>query len=245
MLIRKLFTLMLTLLVCSGSFAQYDYPELNVVPAASEVLMEEAKHEKRKKYSDYSPFLIPAVMTLSAGLLAIDNVTLEPDTSPNYEEENKKAKMAPNIAIGIGAVWIGAIYMMRNNYKPYLKGYRKIHKKPTKSKRDKLARERVAEREIYRSASLMNKLKYISFITNFYASNNLSNYADGEAASIASSFSLIASFIPLFFTPRWVENRDIHKENKKKIYAPIQVESILYDKQSRKFIPGVKLTYQF
>src|SRR5690606_35897468 len=87
------FSLLLQAGVCFGAENAFDYPELSVVPRASERLESEAAWNKANGWKAHLPLLVPATMTAVAGLVEMMDGTKSDDPLKN----NKGAKYAPYI----------------------------------------------------------------------------------------------------------------------------------------------------
>ena len=78
-----------------------DYPELQVVPRASERIRMEAKAEARNWWYVHWPMQLSAISTIGAGLFASSNQA--DDLSDVRKEE---AKTASSAAIALGSAWL-------------------------------------------------------------------------------------------------------------------------------------------
>lgn len=236
------FSLILQNGVSFGAENSFDYPELSVVPRASERLESEAAREKQQTWQVHLPYLVPATMTLASGLVLTMNGT-KSDTKP----EGDGTKFAPAVGIGVGAAWWAVTFGILNRLDMYSDGAAEVAKLPGKTPREQLLRERRAEETIVRAGKLANRLKWISIVTN------LGSSAYMVAASKDKSFSLyfagasaVASFTPLLFAHRWETTESLHHDYKKRIYAPIaSVTPTVLSPNGKTFSPGLLLSYQF
>ncbi len=217
-----------------------------VVPSASELLKEQAIHERRKQWSDYSPIIIPSLLTFAAGISAIGKTEQIPELNDDNKQTNSNNKMAPFISIGVGAFWLSAAVIMRNNYKPYLRGYSKVARMPNSNKREKIYRERKAEKVIDDTHRLMRNIYYASTLTNLTALiNQMGKIDDDKTAKIATSVAILTTFSHLFIGNHWSEVYQEHNDHRKRIYGPITFNGILYNSFTKKLAPGLMASYQF
>lgn len=218
----------------SASAQTYSYPELNVVPRASDRLLMESKWERRHRGKVHLGVQVSAAVTLIAGLSA--EVDLDKD-----QDEFSSA-----FATGVGLGWLAITYAMSRKYLPYTKGYLATKKIKGKTKRDQLTRERLAEETIHEAASLGRKIKWISLLTNFTANAFLASKSERRSTGgdIANLGTLL-SFAPILFNYHWESVEKSQDSYKKKIYAPVASTGILYNPFERKTVPGFTLALQF
>src|SRR5689334_1777340 len=82
---------------------QYDYPELSVVPRASDRLQSEAEQESGNRWTTFLPMQVSALTTLGAGITSLD---------PVYPTNGV-------IGIGVGGGWLLVTTVMALAYHPY------------------------------------------------------------------------------------------------------------------------------
>jgi hypothetical protein len=228
------FTFVMFSLADSASAQTYSYPELNVVPRASDRLLMESKWERKHRGKIHLGVQASAATTLIAGLMA------EVDTDKDEDE------ISSAFATGVGLGWLAITYGMSRKYLPYTKGYIETKKIKGNSKRDQLTRERLAEETIHEAASLGRKMKWISFITNFAANMYLASKSEKESTgSYVANIGALLSFAPFLFNYHWEGVEKSQDSYKKKIYAPVASTGILYNPIERKTVPGLTLALQF
>lgn len=238
------FSLLLQSGVSFGAENTFDYPELSVVPRASERLESEAAWEKQQGWKVHLPLLVPATMTAAAGLVELLGGTKADEPLKN----NQGAKYAPYIGLGVGLAWWGVTLGILNNLDFYEDGLAEVAKLPAKTQREQLLRERRAEEAIVRAGRLANRLKWISVVTNLGASGFMLASAKDESFPLYfAAASAVTAFTPLFFTHRWESTENLQRDYKKRIYAPIASvgPALLSDPTGRAFLPGLRLSYQF
>lgn len=217
------------------------YPELEVSPRASQRLAIEAKKEKNNHptFKRFIPALSSAAFTLGASFYVGSKIS-----DYNYDSAKEdEANQIVTIGQLTGAAWIGILSYLAYNHKPYQNGYREVAKLSSKSKSDKIARERFAEEKINEAADFSQKVAFLSTSTNLFASIALSAYAKDDAA-IVSALSALVAFAPYYFTNYWQNLADKHEEYKKKIYGPVSMPLIQLDKGGE-LISGVQWSFQF
>ncbi len=214
------------------------YPELQVVPRASERLRMEAKAESGSWFITHWPIELSGLATAYAGFTSKSNLKADL-TTKNKEDANTISTIATAIGLGwvIGGIAIGA-------QRPYYNGERALKKYPGKDERSTLLRERLAEEALERPARTMRILETVSVITNVAANGMSLVYADDYGKMVAG-VSVILSFLPLIFQDHSISVYNKHIEYKKKIYAPLKSASLSYDPYTRKLTPLSTLTWTF
>lgn len=222
----------------SNFFSSLDYPELQVVPRASDRLAMESPLEKDLGLSMFWPFQLSGLMTLGTGFMMKGR--LKEDAT---EQERKDADFAANAAVGIGAAWIGLTYYLLST-EPYGSELNKIKKYKGNDKRTDLLRERIAEEALQKPAELIRTLTWISFVTNFGATVNLIDRSTKDN-NLYPALGAVAAFLPLIFKNRYIENYEKHLEYKRKIYSPVVMTTFYPDRFSKTLTPGILMTWNF
>ncbi|MGE0615158.1 MAG: hypothetical protein AB7P04_05930 [Bacteriovoracia bacterium] len=213
-----------------GAAETYDYPELMVTPLASDRLGMLAKDEPGTQWTMHLPIQISALATTLAG------ITYTPKASVVSPDPTQA------IAIGVGAGWLAVSTFLAATYKPYQSGLVSIKDLPTKTKRDQLTKECLAEEALEKPASLARRLMWVSIATNASASAYLLSKADtGTFGAIA----MAAAFAPLLFQYKWQDVARSQREYKKRIYAPVAGATLLPEPVTGKLRPGVSLAFFF
>ena len=214
------------------------YPELQVVPRASERLRMEARSENNSWFVTHWPIELSGLATLYVGLTS--NSNLKGDLTNAQKDD---AKTISTIATAVGASWIiGGVAI--GAQRPYYHGERRLKKYPGKDERSILLRERLAEEALERPARTMRILQTVAVITNLTANGLSIIYADDYGKMVAG-VSVILSFLPLMFEDYNIHVYDKHIEYKKKIYAPLKSASVHYDPYSRTLTPVTNLIWTF
>lgn len=219
-------------------FSSLDYPELQVVPRASDRLAMESPLEKDLGLAMFWPFQLSGLATLGAGFMMKgklkENAT---------EQERKDADFAANTAVGMGAAWIGLTYYLLST-EPYGSELAKIKKYKGSDKRTDLLRERIAEEALQKPAELIRTLTWISFITNFGATANLFDRSTKDN-NLYPAIAGIMAFLPLIFKNRYIDNYEKHLEYKRKIYSPVVSTMLFKENVASNYTPGVLLTWNY
>jgi len=216
------------------------YPELQVVPRASERLRLEAKAERGSWFYMHWPVQLSGLATLYVGMTAKSQ--RKDDLSASEKDDAQTVAM---VTQAVGASWlIGGLVLGFQH--PYSSGMRYITSKkpPGKDDRSMLLRERLAEEALERPARVMRVLEYVSVITNFTATTLNGLYAK-EEGWITVGVGAVLAFLPLMFTDHSIQVYDKHIEYKKKIYAPLKTGSLRYDPDSKTFTPMTHLIWAF
>jgi hypothetical protein len=198
-----------------GLLKALSYPELEVVPRASQRLRTEAIYENKNAWKTHLSLQVSALSTLVAGVVAIDSP--KKDASQAERDNNE---WSSQLGILVGGGWLATTLVMSGSYKPYRSAWLKVKKMPKGSQAEELARERTAEEGLYTPARLGTRLKYLSIVTNALASAYIIGNGSDEV-KVAGSLSLLLALNPLIFDYRWGWVADQHREYKKKIYGPV------------------------
>jgi hypothetical protein len=233
----RIIVLALSLIASSAYSQELTYPELNVVPRASERVKLEIREEAGNAWSSNLAVQLSSLSTLAAGAMAGSSVDTEKD-----EDE-----VSPKVAMAVGAAWLGATAWAAMSYRPYRAAFRKLKKMPYKTKRQKLIVERLAEEEINSLRSLGKRIRWYSAVSNLAASAFLLDSVKGESdAKMAASVSALLSLGPIFFKYNWENIADEQEKYKKKIYTPVAVMPIFNSPFNiSKRAAGLNLLYTF
>lgn len=218
-------------------FDQLEYPELQVVPRATERLAFEAQNESESGWISHWPMQVSALSTIYLGVSAGGSYP------PNATPEQKKAlDTASTTAIGIGGFWLGTTIFYAFN-RPYTTGMNRVKKIKSTDKRSDLSRERAAEEALEAPAKNMKSLQKLSMISNVFAAMYVGGYADSGTKRVAFVSALLA-LTPWIFEDRYVETWEKHLEYKRKIYTPLASVNWSLDKNA-KLYPEMTLRWEF
>lgn len=226
-------------LVILGQISQalaQDYPELSVVPRASERLRIEAERESHQSWTTHLPLAVAGATTLAGGILSEGN-----------KDNDKNDGVGPKIAIGVGAGWLVAAFWLHTSYRPYTRASQEVRALPQGTMREQLIAERYAEERIAAAASLGRKIKWISFGTNLLASVASASDAEKDSAGMAVSIAGVATaFLPLLFNYPWESIQEEQTNYKKKIFGPVTLnQGMLRDPADNKPKLGLIATSTF
>lgn len=232
----KLFTIFLGFFSLCTFAQSLHYPELEVTPRATERVKIETQNESSDAWTSNLPIQVSAVATFVAGAMSAGSI----------DDDKEDGKLAPTLAIGVGALWIGATTWAAMKYRPYKQAYADLKKYPYKSEREKLIAERMAEEELDSLARLGRNMRYLSVATNLAASAfMLENVEQESDAKFAAGISALLSLTPLFFKYSWEKIACDQKKYKKKIYSPITMAPMIRRTSDGNFTSGLSLAYQF
>lgn len=215
-----------------------DYPELQVVPRASERLRIEAREEDRKWFYTHWPIEISGLATLAVGLQGKSQ--LRPELS---ESEKSDASTVATVTQAVGAGWLVAGVVL-GLQKPYLSGLSSLSRFNGKDRRSVLLRERLAEEALEKPARIMRPLQVASVVTNAGMSVLMGRYMTDEGRLLAG-VSAILAFLPFVFEDHTIRVYEKHLEYKKKIYGPLTSTGLGYDEKNQAFYPTTTLTWMF
>lgn len=193
-----------------------DYPELQVVPRASERLQMDGASESRNGYMMFWPFLAASGTTMIVALMHKNH--FKPGKEDD-EEFRSNADFKVNAAAGLSAAWFALTYFVSAS-EPYNSTLQRINQVKGRDKKSQLLRERLAEEAMQKPADLVRMLAYGSTITNFIAAAGLIDTVSSDY-NIYAGVAMLTSFMPLIFKNKYQENYEKHLEYKRKIYAPV------------------------
>lgn len=220
-----------------GILDSLDYPELQVVPRASERLSVEAKDEQTFGWAYHINFQLSGLATLLTAEKG--NSLLDEGLSSNEIAEAKDIMTGLKI---VGGTWLIGMTILSFQH-PYNEGQKRVNKISGTGKSKQLMRERISEETFERPAKLINTLTYISVISNFMANAFIFDKLNREGRVYASIGALF-SFLPAIFDHEYVHNYEKHEEYKRKIYAPLVSFSTLPQKNHATF-SQLNLTWFF
>ncbi len=209
-----------------------DYPELNIVPLASERIKMEAQHEGSLGLSFQWPITVSSLIVLTAGGVQ----TLYKDGRPN--------NYSPEVGIATGLGLIGANLYLAYFSEGYDQAYNEIKALPERTEREKLIKERLSEEKINLMARNARKMIWITSIANFAASIFMSKNAKKDSiGEYVDYFSAVTSIMPLLFNNRRIDVARSQMKYKKRIYGPIA--GIQFLKNKDKIVPAFGFSYNF
>lgn len=228
------FALLVTALPRVSFAADMDYPELQVVPRASERLKMEAEKESGFKLVSW-PILVPAAGLL--GVAALNANGWDVGKDPN--------RMGTNIPLITGLAWTGISLFLAASWSPYRGAWNNVKDASASGKREQLARERLAEEGLSAAARSSFVISLAATITLGASSALGMMMANSTANSLISATVGLLSFAPLIIGmyPTHVYNQ--HLEYKKKIYGPISSFTLMPEPITSRLAPGVSIALGF
>lgn len=220
--------------------AGLDYPELQVVPRASERLNLELQMEKTSVVSNYWPVQVAGVGLILAGVTSSGQYK---ETNPT-DFQKKEQQFSTQLSLITGALWIGATYLL-DHPTAYSMSQGDIKKITGKDKKSLLLKERLSEEALERPAKmariLNNMVVWSSLALSLYVNEHSSQTGLINYAALAAGLS----FFPWLFENRYISNWEKHQEYKRKIYAPITRLDFTIDPQTQKIAPLIGMQWEF
>jgi hypothetical protein len=214
----------------------FDYPELQVTPRASERIATEAARESSTRWLSFAPFQVSAAATLTAGIAQLAN----PD--PGKDPQGVSG-LAGTI---VGGTWLVTTFALEAMYHPYASAEQDISGMPTKTPREQLVRERYAEEAIHSASRLAWRLKWLSVLTNLGSNLYMVTQAKSQTFSqVMDGVGAAFAFAPLVFRTHWQDVADEQESYKKRIYAPIASATVLREPGTNSVAPGAVLMMSF
>lgn len=219
-----------------------DYPELQVVPRATERLHLEAQEERDNMFSPYWAIQAGAIANIVSGMNSAGKY-LEDKDGVVTEKAKENNTIASQTSIAVGTIWLGVTWYA-NNRLGYLSANSTIRRVSGKDKKSEIFRERLAEEAFERPAKLAHFLKYAAVATNFVSAVYMDN-SSGQDNPNYAAIAAITSLLPLFMDNRLEVNWEKHQEYKRKIYTPVMNWDFQYDQYARNIEPRFTLNWSF
>jgi hypothetical protein len=214
------------------------YPELQVVPRASERLAIEAKAEDTSAAFTHWPVQFAGLTTAIVGFMAKGNSRTDLTTK---EQSDTTTIASVTQVVGLGWIVGGAIMGLQ---RPYRSGERAISKYPGKDDRSTLMRERLAEETLEKPARTARVMENFAVITDVTMNIACAWHAN-ETGKISAGIGVLLSFLPYVFEDHAIDVYERQMEYKKKIYTPIKSVSFSYDPNHKTLTPLAGLTWNF
>ncbi len=198
--------------------AELEYPELAMTPRYTERLEIESKDETSRSWLAHIPIQIGAAGNIAGAIIMIAD-------SANQTISAYPLWAAP---LAVGGAWLGLTIGLAAGYRPYTKGLEAANARASKTKRELLLSERLAEEEIEFASSLGWKLAIFSVCTQSISGGMLMALnRPMTPAFFAGLGTTILAFTPLIFQYRWSRVAGEQRDYKKRIYAPIASAGLL------------------
>jgi len=216
-----------------------EYPELQVVPRASQRLKIEAAEEDRNWFYAHWTLEVSGLATLATGM------TSDQRRDNLNENDVKNAQNLSSITKAIGAGWL-ITGLFLGFQQPYRSASKVIaHTSSSeKGERAALLKERLAEEALERPAKTLRVLSWVSVLTNVAANSVMLPFMTDQGR-ILGGFSLLLSFLPWMFEDHAITVYDKHIEYKKKIYGPLSGLGVGYDSRGHEAYPMTSLSWNF
>jgi hypothetical protein len=214
------------------------YPELQVVPRASERVRMEAKDEEDNWWYAHWQVELSGLMTY------VTQSKLKSSLSDNISEAEKNdLQLVTTAGQAVGIGWMAAGLLI-GWQKPYRSTLANLSKYNGKDERSILLRERLAEEGLERPARLMSTLKMASILSNLVLNLAVVGKVNSTALPYVGLGAAFA-FLPYIFEDSSISVFEKHNEYKKKIYGPIASTSLVIDESYRQVTPVAQLTWSF
>jgi hypothetical protein len=213
-----------------------DYPELQVVPRASERLKIEAEEERSSWYWTHWQIEL-------AGLATLYTATTIPPREDLSEAQKSDASSLTKAGQILGGGWLiaGAALGFQ---RPYHSGVVAISRYPGKDTRSALMRERLAEEALEKPARLMGPIKVAAILSNFAMNIAMGIYTTDEGR-VTAGIAAILALVPAMYEDHNIRIFEKHLEYKTKIYGPLGAVTPRYDSNSKKYAPIASLLWTF
>lgn len=193
-----------------------DYPELQVVPRASERIQMEAQRDWGS-FVSLAPMAVSGISTFVTGMMNYNHFKASADTLTTTEKQSHNNQSMVSMVIGAGTLW-GIYYL--NGQEGYSAALNNIKRVKGNDKRSEVLRERLAEEALENSARMFKLAMTMSVAVNFAANIAIRESASEEVQTY-STISAALALLPLIMPNRFVDNYEKHLEYKRKIYTPL------------------------
>lgn len=216
-----------------------DYPELQVVPRASDRLLMETQNERQYGWIAFWPYQVSSIATILAGNRLRGNYKDDVVTDQAKKDSDNIGMTA--MAVGVGGLGL-SIFLIQMDL--YGDSFKRVKAVKVNDKRSELLRERLAEEALEKPAHMINMLTTVSVATNLLANAAVASQANKDVLSYAA-VGAIASFLPWMFSNRYVDNWDKQQEYKRKIYTPLIGYDLQYVPQNKSLQPQLTMNWVF
>lgn len=203
-----------------------DYPELQVVPRASERVLAEAQQEKDDTLLKEWPLLLPSTLTLLNGIQLSGKHRA--DATKDERDQLTWATRSASL-IGGSALFL-SYYLQRQNAANQT--YVSLRKISAQSKRGQLHRERISEEFLESQASLRRKIEWLSMGSQFLVNGWLYSLTPDKNRPLVALTGLTTS-LPFIFESRSITNYENYLRSKRRIYIPISGVMMVPGKTTR------------
>jgi hypothetical protein len=216
-----------------------DYPELQVVPRASDRLLMETQNEREYGWIAFWPYQVSSLATLAAGNRLRGSYRDGNMTEIEKQDSNNMALTA--MAVGVGGIGL-SIFLIRSDL--YGDSFRRIKAYKVTDKRSELFRERLSEEALEKPAHLINMLTTISVSMNLLANLGVLAYSNVDTRSYAL-VGMATAFLPWMFSNRYVDNWNKQLEYKRKIYTPLIGMDYQFIPKTQQLQPQLTMNWSF
>lgn len=217
-----------------------DYPELQVVPRASERLQMDVYREQDNGWFMFWPFHVASGTTLLAALMHKNRFN---PAKENDDSFRSYADFKVNAAVGLSVSWFALTYFISAS-EPYTTELNKINQIKGKDKKSLLLRERIAEEGMQKPAELIKMLTYLSTVTNLVAAGGLMDIVNSDY-NLYAGIAMLTAFMPMIFKNKYVENYEKQMEYKRKIYTPVVFTDIYRPNLYSSWSPRLVMQWNF
>lgn len=217
-----------------------DYPELQVVPRASERIQMDGSIESNNGYMMFWPFLAASGTTMIVALLSKNKFKSGKEEDESFRRD---ADLKVNVAAGVSAAWFGLTYFV-SAAEPYNSALQKINAVKGRDKKSLLLRERLSEEAMQKPAELVKMLAYASTATNIALAAGMMDVVSTDY-NMYAGIAILTAFLPLIFKNKYVENYEKHLEYKRKIYAPVVYTDVYKANAYAEWSPRLVLQWNY
>lgn len=215
-----------------------DYPELQVVPRASERLKMEAKDEDSGWFVTHWTIEVAGLATAFTGFQGKSELR---ESLTEAQKSDAASVATLTQAVGLGWFAAGIILGLQ---RPYRAGMNSIAKVSGKDERSVLLRERLAEEALEKPTRYIRPIQVAAVVTNLGMNFLMGSYMTDKGrltAGVAATLSLL----PFMIEDATILTWDKHREYKKKIYGPLSSTSFGYDEKGKTFYPMANFLWTF
>jgi hypothetical protein len=229
------------------SLAQSTYPELLVLPRASDRVKMEAKTEVAENYKNFWPIATSSLLTLTAGIYSelYKNDGYVGTTQSNWTPDDVSRNAM--LADAWGLAWLGASYWMMKNYTPYNSATKEVSSLAGTNANEQVIRERISEERMASAKRTGQLLTWSYALGNILICSNLSGKSTGGVSQFASVCAA-SSILPLVINTTWASVYDSQMDYRKKIYgsvASLSASPIFMANNRGSLDPGLGLSLSF
>ena len=213
------------------------YPELSVVPRATDLLNREVKNEKKRPFSRYKWNQVASLLALTASYRAM--------AESSTDSFSTELSDVGSIGMAISGSTLLMTLGLDLFYRPYRSGLKSIRKISSKGRRGFLERQRFGEEVLREASNMSSMLNWATFLSHSALAGEILSKTKNVDTKVISILAILGSALPVLFDNLYERNWSNYTMYKKRIYGPISGISlmpIMHYRSDFKLEPGFSIS---